>query len=112
MEIHVVVALTVRRGLEVSGATALDLDAAAGLVLNVLHVRATRADDLGSDVESWHRFKVDGDLLIRPLALQELGLPPHKSLDLPDQARHVQRVVPRRAVGSAAHRPVGGVPVV
>lgn len=48
---------------------AFDLDLAASLALDPFDVFASSANDLGSQVEAADRFKIDGNLLLRPFAL-------------------------------------------
>ena len=52
-----------------SRTTALDLDAAARFLLDMLDIGAPVTYDLGSQVEAWNRFEVDGNLLLWPFAL-------------------------------------------
>ena len=47
----------------------LDLDTAVGLLLDVLHIRATMADNLGTQVEAGNGFEVDGDPVVWPFFL-------------------------------------------
>lgn len=48
MQIHGLVALSIRAMFSEAGAASFDLDFAAGLLLNMLHVRSTLTDNLGS----------------------------------------------------------------
>lgn len=72
MEEHVLIALAPCCKLQVARTTALDLDTASGLLLNVLHVGTAMTDNLSSQVESGNRFKLYGDLLLGPFALFRL----------------------------------------
>lgn len=54
-----------------SGATALNLDAAARFLLDMLDIGAPVTHDLSSEIKAWYRFEVDGDLLLWPFALHE-----------------------------------------
>ena len=69
VQIHVFVALTSCSMLHKSRTTALDLDAAARFLLDMLDIGAPVTYDLGSQVEAWNRFEVDGNLLLWPFAL-------------------------------------------
>ena len=69
MEEHVFIALPLRRGFDIARATALDLDAAARFLLNVLHIGAAMANNLCSEVESRDGFQGDGNLLLGPFTL-------------------------------------------
>jgi predicted solute-binding protein len=69
MKIHVLITLATSTMLHESGATALDLDSASSLLLNVLHISATVTNDLSAKIETWNWFKVDGNLLLGPFAL-------------------------------------------
>lgn len=73
MEIHVIVAFPVSRGLKISRTTALDLDTAASLLLNVLHVRATMSNNLSSEVETSNLFEIDRYLCLGPFALLNIS---------------------------------------
>lgn len=68
---HVFIAFPVRCGLEIPGSAALYLHSASGLLLNMLHVRATVANDLSTQVESLDWLQSDWDLLFRPFALNK-----------------------------------------
>lgn len=52
-----------------AGPTSFDLDFAVGLLLNMLHVRSTLTDNLGSQVETLDWFKVNRNSLLRPFPL-------------------------------------------
>ena len=69
MQKHILVTLAVCCLLEEPRASTLDLDTAASLVLNVLHVGAAMANDLGPEVETWNGLEVDWDFRLRPFAL-------------------------------------------
>ena len=73
MEEHVLVTLTVGRLLEEPRATALDLNTAAGLVLDVLDVGAAMANHLGTKIEARNWLEVDGDLRLRPFTLPSVS---------------------------------------
>ena len=72
MQEHILIALAIRRGLEIARAAALDLHSATSFLLYVLHVRTAGADDLGAQVEARNRIQADGDLGLGPLAPSEL----------------------------------------
>jgi hypothetical protein len=69
VKIHILVALTTCSMLHESGTTALDLNTASGLLLDVLNISAAVTYNLSSKIETWKRFKVDWDLLFRPFTL-------------------------------------------
>lgn len=73
MEVHCLVTLTVSARLDEARAAALNLDSAASLLLDVLHVSATLANDLSTQVESGHWFEINRDSLIRPFALHKIS---------------------------------------
>ena len=73
MQEQVLVSLTVSRLLEETRAAALDLDTAAGLVLDVLDVGAAMANHLGTKVEARNRLEVDGDLRLGPFTLPNVS---------------------------------------
>jgi hypothetical protein len=56
MEEHVLITLTAGGNLEVPRTTALDLDAASGLLLDVLHIGSAMADYLGPQVKARERL--------------------------------------------------------
>lgn len=66
---HILFALPVGSNLQIAGTAALDLDAAASLLLDMLHIGATVTNNLGTQVEARHRLQVDGDLLYPPFTL-------------------------------------------
>jgi hypothetical protein len=95
MKEHVLIALAPCRKLQVARTTALDLDTASSLLLNVLHVGTTMTDNLSPQVESGNRFKLDWDLLLGPFALFRLAQDrivtvSHHDVDVPDQTRRAQ----------------------
>lgn len=69
MQEHRIVAFALRAVFDETGATALDLDTAAGLLLDVLHIRTTLTNDLGAQIKPGNRLKIDWDALVRPFAL-------------------------------------------
>lgn len=71
MEEHILITFPVRRCFEVAGSAALDLHAAARLLLNVLDIGTTVSHNLGAQVESMDGLQGDGDLLLGPFALEE-----------------------------------------
>lgn len=82
MQEHRLITLPASAGFDESRAAALDLDTAASLLLDVLHVGATLADNLRTQVEPRNGFEIDGDTLIGPFALyivsnERLFLPNH-----------------------------------
>lgn len=68
---HLLLTLTASGRLDKARAAALDLDSTAGLVLDVLDVRATMADHLCAQVEARERLEADWDFLLGPFALSE-----------------------------------------
>src|SRR5436309_3000442 len=72
MEEHVVLALQSRRCFNIAGTPALDLHAAACLLLDVLNISATMPHNLGSKVEAGYRLQADGDALLRPFPLSSV----------------------------------------
>ena len=69
MKIHIILTLAIRRSLEIAGTAALDLYPAASLLLNMLHIRTTMPNDLGAQVETWDRLKVNWDASLGPFTL-------------------------------------------
>jgi hypothetical protein len=69
VKIHVLIALLTSPVFHESRATALDLDTASGLLLDVLHIRTSMANNLSAEVKARKRFEIDRDLLFRPFAL-------------------------------------------
>jgi hypothetical protein len=72
MEIHILIALTTGAMLHKSGTTALDLDTASGLLLDVLHISATMTNNLSTKVEAREWFEIDWNLLFGPFTLIKL----------------------------------------
>lgn len=93
MQEHRLITLPASTGLDKSRAAALDLDTAASLLLDVLHVGATLADNLRTEVESRNGFEVDGNALIRPFALYIVS---NESIFLPNHGRkaYATKLVP------------------
>lgn len=52
-----------------TGVPSLDLDAATGFLLDVLHVGTPVTYHLSSQIETRNRFEVDRDAFLGPLAL-------------------------------------------
>lgn len=73
MKEHRFVAFTASARFDESRATALDLNTATSLLLDVLHISTALSDDLGAQVETGDGLKIDGDTLIRPFALYEVS---------------------------------------
>lgn len=73
MKEHRFVAFTASARFDESGATALDLNTATSLLLDVLHISTALSDDLSAQVEAGDGLKIDGDTLIRPFALYEVS---------------------------------------
>jgi hypothetical protein len=69
MEIHILITLTASTLLHESGTTALDLNTASGLLLDVLHIGTTMTYNLSTKVEAREWFEIDWDLLFRPFTL-------------------------------------------
>jgi hypothetical protein len=69
MEIHRLIALLAALWLHETRTAALDLDLAAGLLLDVLDIVATATDDLCSQVKAANGLKTYGDFFLGPLAL-------------------------------------------
>lgn len=69
MQEHGFVAFALGAVFNEARATALDLNAATGLLLDVLHIRTALADDLRAQIETGDRFEVDGDALVWPFTL-------------------------------------------
>ncbi len=80
MQIHGFVAFAASVSLDESGPAALDLHAATGFLLDMLHVRPAMADHLGTQVEARHGFQIDVDALFRPFALQKMSQSGHPSI--------------------------------
>jgi len=71
VQIHLLIALPSRVVLHEAAAAPLDLHTASRLLLDMLDVAASCANDLRAQVETRDRFEVDGDLLLRPLTTTE-----------------------------------------
>lgn len=56
-----------------SRTAALNLHAAARLLLDMLYIGAPVAHNLSSQIEAWYGFKVDGDFLLWPFALHKVS---------------------------------------
>jgi len=72
MQVHGLVAFPACGGLHKARATAFDLHTASSFLLDVFDISAPMANNLSSQVESWDRFKVDGNPLFRPFAPSKL----------------------------------------
>ena len=66
---HWLIAFPASTGLHETRATAFDLNLAASLLLDVLHVGTALSDDLSAEVEARDRFEIDRDALLGPFAL-------------------------------------------
>lgn len=114
VQVHGLLSFTAGRILDISRALTLDLDSAASLLLDMLHVRATMAYNLGAEVEARNRLEGDGDLLLGPFALEILSvtvdtIQPAIFYDVLDHTRHA-RQYPVRDGGNGARRRVVGDP--
>lgn len=69
MQVHGLIALLARLRLHEARAATLDLDLAACLLLDVLDIVTTTANNLCTQVEAANRLETDRDLLFRPFAL-------------------------------------------
>jgi hypothetical protein len=69
MQIHILIALSASALFHESRATALDLDTASSLLLDVLDVRTTMANNLRTKVEARNGLEIDRDLLFGPFTL-------------------------------------------
>ena len=69
MEVHGFIGLLTGLWFHEAGATALDLDLAARLLLDILDIVATTTNDLSTQIESTNRLETDRDLLLGPFAL-------------------------------------------
>jgi hypothetical protein len=69
VQIHILVTLTTSAMLHESRATALDLNTASCLLLDVLNISAAMTNNLSTKIEAWKRFEVDWDLLFGPFTL-------------------------------------------
>jgi hypothetical protein len=72
VQIHRLVTLLSCTVFHESRASALDLNSAASLLLNMLHICTTVAHNLSSEVKTRNRFKINRDLFLRPFSLLEL----------------------------------------
>ena len=72
MQIHLLITLHLGIVLLETASSALDLNSAARLLLNVLHIGSTSSDNLGAQVESGNRLEIDRDALFGPLAASEM----------------------------------------
>jgi hypothetical protein len=70
---HRLVALPASARFDESRASTLDLNATASLLLDVLHVGTTLADNLRTQIESRNWFKVNRNPLIGPFALYKVS---------------------------------------
>lgn len=69
MQIHGLITLVSGIVLHETRSTALDLDTASSLLLDVFDIGTTLAYDLGTEIESGNRLKIHRDLLLWPFAL-------------------------------------------
>lgn len=69
MQEHRFIAFPASAGLHETRTTAFNLNLAASLLLDVLHVGTALADDLSAEVEARDRFEIDGDPLLGPFTL-------------------------------------------
>jgi hypothetical protein len=69
MKIHILITLATSTVFHKSRATALDLNTASGLLLNVLDICTAMTYNLSTKIEARKWFKGNGDLLLRPFAL-------------------------------------------
>ena len=90
MKIHILIALSTGAMLHKSGATPLDLDAASSLLLDVLDICTTVANNLSAEVEARERLKINRDLLLGPFPLLHVSWLEHPAVSLPVQIHHVQ----------------------
>lgn len=70
VKIHVLIALTVGRGLEVTRTSTFDLHTASGFLLDMLDVGASMTNNLSAQVEPLHRLKTDGYFGFGPFTLK------------------------------------------
>lgn len=73
VQIHVFIALSSCRMLHKSRATALNLHTAARFLLDMLDICTPVTYNLSSQIETWDRFKIDGDFLLWPFALHNVS---------------------------------------
>jgi len=69
VQIHWLITLHASVVLDEAGTTTLNLNSTTGLVLNVLHVLTTLANNLSSKVKTRDWFEVNREALFRPFAL-------------------------------------------
>lgn len=69
MQIHGLVTFFAGADFRETRTTTLNLDLAAGLLLDMFHVSTALTDNLCSQVESRNRFKVNWNALLGPFAL-------------------------------------------
>lgn len=72
MEEHVLITLTAGGNLEVARTTTFDLDTAASLLLDVLHVGSAMTDHLSPQVKARERLKFYRDFFLGPFSLFQL----------------------------------------
>lgn len=72
MQVHGLVAFSAGANLSKPRATALYLDLATGLLLDMLDISAALTNNLCTEIESWNGIKVDRDALFGPFALGKL----------------------------------------
>ena len=68
MQIHLLITFPSGIVLHEPTSTPLDLHTAARLLLDMLDVAATSANNLRTKIEAWDRFQIDRDALFGPLA--------------------------------------------
>ena len=68
VQIHLLITFPSRIVLHEPTSPPLDLHTAARLLLNMLDVAATSANNLRTKVEAWDRLEIDRNALFRPLA--------------------------------------------
>lgn len=74
VQVHGLLSFTAGRVLDITRALTLDLHSAASLLLDMLHIGTTVAYNLGAEIKSRNRLEGDGDLLLRPFALEILSV--------------------------------------
>lgn len=72
MQVHLLIALHLGIMFFEAAASALDLNSAAGFLLDVLDVRSASSDNLGAQVESRNGLEIDGNALFGPLAASQM----------------------------------------
>jgi hypothetical protein len=75
MKEHRFITFTAGRLFNEARITALNLNAASSLLLNVLHISTTLTHNLSSQVETGDWLQVDGDTRIGPFALCQISKP-------------------------------------